>query len=138
MARPVERYRRPRVGWNEPRYVIRRSARPGEVLGFAYVEVWARRKAVEIAERLGVAVVVLDDETRRLVVRIVPSPGAVARRRAGQVPEVHTAGGQIATTFITLKQKKAGEELPPPPALELQTARVFPGDYNVFSSSDDF
>jgi hypothetical protein len=106
--------------------VIRRSASPGEVLGFAYVETWARRRAQQLAEQLGVAVVVLDELRRRLVVRIVPSPEAVARRRAGRVSETYTAGGQIAATFVTLKQRRTGEELFPPPALK---PTLHPTDY---------
>src|SRR5260370_38331081 len=47
MASTVPRYRRPRVAPNEPRFVIRRSAKPGGVLGFAYVEAWAGRQAVK-------------------------------------------------------------------------------------------
>jgi hypothetical protein len=102
MARPVPRYRRKKIGPHEPRYVIRRSSQPGEVLGFAYVESWARRKASWEAERLGVAVVLLDEARRKLVARVTPSPEAIARRRARRGP-VLTAGGQTSTTFVTLK-----------------------------------
>jgi hypothetical protein len=82
-----------------PRYNIMRAKGSG-VLGFAYVEPFARRRAAEIAEEHGETVIVIDLAKGKYVATVKPSEIAIARRKARPKARF-TEGGQPATKFLS-------------------------------------